>query len=257
MQRPDIPSIFSADTQPEAAREIAIFGPLVFPLFALVHLVLAIVTLQAWSAAPLAAACLALVEFITFFDNAVVGLGNRIGISDFNRGLNRMRFFLHAVFIAGLIPAYAGIGQLAGASGFDSILFNIMVGALTACVVLFGYFIGYRPLKRIMPANYYGCLRYVQAINDNSRLPDYNYTHDELEQKGFPPFTSIITVLIGLLMSLWIGFTADFWLPTIVTGLMMTAGRFPGTAWGALATSCLEIIFSAGIVYSLVSLAGS
>ena len=217
---------------------------------------LAGIALQAWPAAPVAAICLALVEFITCFDNAVVSLGNRLGISNLNRGLNRARFFLHAVFIAGLIPAYAGIGRLAGASGFDSTWFNGTVGALTVGILLFGYFVGYRPLKRIMPVNYYGCLRYAQAVNANSRRDDYGYSREELEQTGAPPFASIITVMIGLILSLWIGFTVGFWLPAIVTALMMLAGRFPANARGALATSCLEIVYSTGIVYSLVSLAG-
>ena len=204
--------------------------------------------------APIAAICLALVELITFFDNAVVATGNRVGINDHNEKLNRSRFFLHAVFIAALIPVYAGIGQLAGVAAFNTQTFWIVITVLTTAVVLFGYFVGYRKIGRIVPVNYYGCLRYAQSVSDQTRHSEYNYSQAELELKGFPPFTSIITVLIGLILSIWIGISADVWLPAIVTGLMMLAGRFPLNAAGALITSSLEIIFSAGLVYSLVSL---
>ncbi|MGI9308453.1 MAG: hypothetical protein ACR2P6_04255 [Gammaproteobacteria bacterium] len=187
----------------------------------------------------------------------MVAIGNRLGISALNRRLNRTRFFLHAVFIAGLIPGYAGIGRLARVESFATDWFNIGIGALTIAVMLFGYFVGYRSLGQIVPVNYYGCLRYAQAVTTTSRRKDYAYSDAELELTGFPPFTSIITVLIGLALSLWIGLTAGYWIPAIATGLMMLAGSFPPKAWAALATSCLEIIFSAGIVYSLVELAGA
>lgn len=158
--------------------------------------------------------------------------------------------------IAGLIPAYAGIGRLAGASGFATGWFTAIITVLTAGTVLFGYFIGYRPIERIMPVDYYGCLRYAQSVTPASRRDDYTYSDAELTQKGMPPFTSILTVILGLLLSLWIGVSAGFWLPAIVTGLMMLAGRLPANAAGALATSGLEIVYSAGMVWSLVSLAG-
>ena len=240
-----------------AALEGYIFGPIVFPLFAAFHLGLAMIALGAWSATPVAALCLALVEFITFFDNAVVGLGNRLGIGDLCRRLNRMRFFLHALFIAGLIPVYAGIGRLAGVTAFDSGLFSGVVAMLTVGIVLVGYFVGYRPLQHIMPADYYGCLRYAQTVNDVSRRAGYDYSQAELEQKAFPPLASILTVLIGLVLSLWIGIAAGFWIPAVVTALMLLAGSFPSNALGALLTSSLEIVYSGGMVYSLVSLAGS
>lgn len=217
---------------------------------------LAITALGAWSAAPVAAACLALVELITFFDNTVVSLGNRLGISDVNRRLNRARFFLHAVFIAGLIPVYVGIGRLVGAAGFDSVPMTGVTTVVTLAVMLFGYFIGYRRLKFIMPVNYYGCLRYAQSVNAASRRDDYDYSPEELAQKGLPPFASIITVILGLVLSIWIGISTGFWVPAIVTGMMLLAGAFPANAPGALATSGLEIVFSCGIVYSLVSLSG-
>ena len=236
-------------------RGAVIFGPLIFPLFALAHLVFAVIALGAVPTAPAAAIGLVLVELVTCYDNGVVALGNRLGISTLNQRLNRLRFFLHAVCIAGLIPAYAGIGRLADAAGFDAGWFNAAITVLTAGLVLFGYFIGYRPIKRIMPVNYYGCLRYAQAVNPASRRDDYAYSAAELEQRGMPPLTSILTVLIGLVLSLWLGLSAGFWVPAIVTGLMMLAGRLPANAFGALNTSCLEIVYSAGMVWSLVSLA--
>jgi hypothetical protein len=238
-----------------AHKEHTIFGPTIFPLFAAIHLALTIIALGAWPAAPAAALCIALVEFVNFFDNAVAALGNWLGISNINRGLNRARFFLHAICIGFLLPGYAGIGSLAGASGFDATLFNGMIAALTSGIILFGYFVGYRQLKRITPINYYGCLRYAQTVNPTSRRDDYRYSAEELEQKGLPPFAAIITVVIGLMLSIWIGISAGFWIPAFVTGLILLAGRFPANEWGALATSCLEIIFSMGIVYSLVRLA--
>ena len=213
--------------------------------------------MQAWPVIPLAAAGLFIVEFITFFDNAVVALGNRIGIGALLLRLNRLRFLLHAVLISCLIPVYAGIGQLAGATGFASTAFSIGIGLLTLFVILFGYFVGFRNVRPIMPVNYYGCLRYAQSVNADSRLDDYLYSDAELQQKGFPPLTSILTVTLGLILSLWIGFTTGFWPPAVVSGLMMLAGRLPANAFGAFATSCLEILFSAGILWSLITLAGT
>jgi hypothetical protein len=219
--------------------------------------VLAMLSLSAMSVVPLAACGLAIVELITFFDNAVVANGNRVGVGAHLEKLNRTRFFLHAVCIAGLIPAYAGIGALAGVAAFATPLFGSVILGLTLAVMVFGYFAGWRALRLIMPVNYYGCLRYAQSVNTASRLADYAYSEAELKQKAFPPFASILTVLIGLLLSLWIGIAAGFWIPAIVTALMLLAGSLPANATGALLTSMLEIIYSIGMVYSLVSLAGS
>lgn len=229
---------------------------MVFPLFAAIHLLLAIVSLAVLSVEPIAAISLATVEFITFFDNAIVAIGNRLGVSPRLYRLNRLRFFLHAVLISWLIPAYAGIGHALGIAAFDTRIFQALIMLLTAGVSAFGYFFGYRRLQRIMPVNYYGCLRYAQTVSPASRRDDYDYSAAELENKGFPPFASILTVLIGLVLSVWIGLATGFWIPAIVTGLMMLAGRFPPTAFGALATSGLEVIFSAGLVFSLLRAVG-
>jgi len=215
------------------------------------------VALSAWASAPVAAACLALVEFITFYDNAVVGLGNRLGVSPRTAALNRRRFLLHAVCISLLIPAYAGMGRLLGIPAFTSVPFTLGVVAITAAITSLGYFSGFRPLKLLIPVNYYGCLRYAQSVNSQSRRDDYRYSDAELTQKAFPPLASIVTVLIGLELSVWIGLAADFWIPAMVTAPMLLAGAFPPRAWGALATSCLEVLFSGGLVYSLVMLSSS
>lgn len=204
---------------------------------------------------PVAASCLALVEFITCIDNAVVAAGNRMGISDRARSANRLRFFLHAVFISALIPVYAGIAQLAGVGGFDSALFKSVVTLLVIAVGLLGYLTGYRSIAPLMPVNYFGCLRYAQSVTPAGYHPGYEYSAAELAQKARPPLASIVTVLIGLVLSVWTGVVAGFWLPAAVTALMLVAGVLPSGAKGALATSSLEILFSAGLVYSLLSLA--
>lgn len=217
---------------------------------------LAMASLAALPVEPAAAVGLAIVEFITVFDNAVVAMGNRLGVSARLYRLNRMRFFLHAVLISLLIPAYAGIGHALGIRIFDTWIFQVLVALLTVGVSAFGYLAGFRPLTRLVPVDYYGCLRYAQTVTPASRREDYEYSPEELENKGFPPIASILTVLVGLVLSLWIGVAADFWVPAIVTGLMLLASRFPPNARGALATSGLEIVFSAGLVYSLLQAAG-
>ena len=215
-------------------------------------MVLAVCSLVALPVAPLAAIGLATVEFITFFDNAVVAAGNTLGIGPRLYRFNKLRFLLHAVLIALLIPAYAGVGQGLGVPAFSTTLFQAFIGALTVGVALFGYLAGYRPLKRIVPVNYYGCLRYAQSVTASGRRDDYEYSDEELAAKGFPPFASILTVLIGLVLSVWTGLASGFWVPAMVTGLMMLAGRFPPNAVGALATSALEVLFSTGLVFSLL-----
>lgn len=218
---------------------------------------MSLIVLGALSITPFAAVGLFIVEFITFVDNVVVAIGNRIGAGDRLKQLNRIRFFLHAVFIAGLVPAYVGIGQLAGVTLFSTTLFGYATALATAIVMLFGYSVGWRKIGLLMPVNYYGCLRYAQSVNEASRLADHAYSEAELGQKPFPPLTSIITVLIGLVLAIWIGIATGFWIPAIVTGLMLLAGTLPANAFGALTTSTLEIIYSAGMVYSLVSLAAN
>lgn len=232
------------------------FGPIVFPAFAAIHLLLAIASLAALSAVPLAAMGLAIVELITTYDNVVVALGNRLGIGPLLYELNRARFFLHAVLIGLLVPVYAGIGHALGIPAFGTQTFQGLIIVVTAGLCVFGYRVGYKRLRLITPVDYYGCLRYAQSVTPASRRDDYEYSAEELNNKGFPPFASILTVLIGLALSIWIGVATGFWVPAIVTGLMMLAGSLPPNAFGALATATLEIIFSTGLVYSLLRAAG-
>jgi hypothetical protein len=203
--------------------------------------------------APVAAFSLAAVELISCFDNAVVAGGNRIGLGAHLYRLNRMRFFLHAVFIALLLPVYAGIGQGLGISAFDAPAFTALIALATAGIAVFGYFAGYRALTLLIPTDYFGCLRYAQSVTAASRIDGYDYSAEELASKAVLPMASILTVLVGLALSIWIGVAAGFWVPAIVTGLMLLAGSFPSSAAGALATSGLEIVFSAGLVFSLVT----
>ena len=67
---------------------------------------------------------------------------------------------------------------------------------------------------------------------------------------------SIYTTLAGLVLGLLTGWFGGFWVPAIVTALMFLAGSFPQRSWGPLATSCLEVVYSAGMVYSLAYAAG-
>ena len=231
-------------------------GPLVFPLFSFAHLGFGLLALLALPAAPAAAMCLAIVEFVTCYDNAVVAAGNRIGIGIRLERLNRARFFLHAVCIALLLPAYAGTGALAGVAAFGTPGFAVGCWAATLTLAAFGYFVGYRGVGRIMPVDSFGCLRYAQSVTPESRRPGYDYSADELAARGMPPVTSIIAVFAGLTLAIWTGISASFWLPAIATAPMLLAGAFPPRAWGAVATSCLEIVFSGGMVAALLIAAG-
>ena len=53
-------------------------GPIIFPLFAAAHFLIGVAALSAFAYAPVAAVCLALVEWVTCYDNTIVALGNRI-----------------------------------------------------------------------------------------------------------------------------------------------------------------------------------
>jgi hypothetical protein len=50
-------------------------------------------------------------------------------------------------------------------------------------------------------------------VHDNSRRDAYAYTAEVLEQKAMPPFASIITVMIGPILSIRIGIAAGSWIP--------------------------------------------
>ena len=229
-------------------------GPHVFTAYALIHAVIAVAALQAFAQAPVAAVCLFIVEAVTAYDSLVVVLGNRIGINATAERLNRMRFFLHAVCIGLLVPVYAVIGALAGVNALAGVFAMTAAGGAAVLIALLGYGLQYRRLGAIMPVSSYGCLRYAQSVDDSRRYPGYDYSEAELGQKAFPPLASIVTVMIGLLLALWTGLAAGFWVPFVVTALMFTASAFPDKTWGPLLTSCLEIFFSAGLLYSLLTL---
>jgi hypothetical protein len=231
-------------------------GPLTFTAFTLVHAAIALCALLAFAELPYAAVCLFIVEAVTAFDNAVTVAGNRLGIAPRTVVLNRLRFLLHATCIGLLLPVYAHIGvALAFPHGLAGLV-NALAWVLAAVLVVYGYFAQYRGMSSMMPVNYYGCLRYAQAVSERTRHPDYPYSATELAARGKLPVVSIVTTLIGLVLATLIGWFGSFWVPFIVTAMMLLAGGMPLRSWGPFATSCLEIVFSAGMLYSLLVAAG-
>jgi len=231
-------------------------GPLLFSIFTLVHAALALGALLAFAELPLAALCLFIVEAVTAFDNAVTVAGNRLGIAPRTVVLNRLRFLLHATCIGLLLPVYAHIGAAVAFPQDLAGLINALAWVYALVIGGYGYFVQYRGTSSLMPVNYYGCLRYAQAVSERTRHPDYNYSAAELTARGRLPVVSIVTTLTGLIIALLIGWQGSFWVPFIVTALMLLAGGLPLRSWGPLATSCLEIVFSAGMLYSLLVAAG-
>lgn len=231
-------------------------GPVIFGLFAAAHGFIALAALSLYPVMPLLSVCLFVVEAVTAYDNLIIVLGNAIGIGDRAQTLNRMRFFLHAICIGLLVPVYAGIAVLLDVSAFTGTVATAIGLAIAAAIAMFGYAVQYRGLGIIMPTRYFGCLRYAQSVDDVRRYPGYTYSDEELAGRGLPPFASIITVMVGLIISFWTGWSAEFWLPFVVTALMFSAAAFPAKTWGPLATSMIEIVYSGGLLYSLWTLAG-
>ena len=231
-------------------------GPLLFGSFALVHGVIAALALTLVPTWPLVAFPLALVEAVTAYDNLIIVLGHRIGVGSQAIPPNRTRFFLHAVVIGLLVPVYVGIGARLEVALLASEFSLAAAFVLAAAIALFGYTVQFRRLGALMPSNHFGCLRYVQAVDERRRYPGYDYTEAELAQRPLPPFASIITVLLGLLVALWIGIAAGFWVPFVVTVLMFAAAGLPPKSWGPVATSALEIVFSGGLLWSIFAVAG-
>lgn len=235
---------------------IHLIGPFVFALFTLVHAGIAFGALLAAGSMPVAAVCLFIVEAVTVFDNAVTVAGNRMGIAPRTEGLNRRRYMLQASCIGLLIPVYAGIAaQMALPAGSSwiyglSLLMALLLG-------IYGYFFQFRGTHTIMPVCYYGCLRYAQSVSKLTRHPDYRYSPQQLAARGRLPVVSIVTTFVGLIIAALIGWFASLWVPFIVTALMLLAGGLPLRSWGPLATSGLEIVFSCGMLYSLLLAAGS
>lgn len=205
----------------------------------------------------LPALCLFAVEAVTAFDNGVTLLGNMLGTGRAAENLSRARFFLHATCIGLLVPVYSGIG---GVVAFSSEIAGVADNAawlLALAILVYGYFRQYRPLGKLMPVSSLGCLRYAQAVTDATRWPGYEYSESELEARGGVPLASVFATICGLLFGLAIGLLSGFWVPFVVTALMFVAGALPQRGWGPVAISTLEIIFSAGMVYSLAYAAGS
>jgi hypothetical protein len=226
-------------------------GPPVFALFAVTHLVIGLLALTLIDAAPLAAVCFFVVEFITFYDNLIVAAGNRLGVNSLNKKLNWTRFFFHGTMISLLLPVYSEIARLSGVGFFQAPFSQTGIGVLVIAIAVLGFLLGFLRVDVIMPVNYFGCLRYAQSVSEITRREDHVYSDIELRARARPPMASILTTVIGLAISLWTGMTATFWLPFVVTAIMFTAASFPIKTWGPLATSLVEIVFSAGICFSL------
>ena len=232
-------------------------GPVFFAFFAFAHAAFALLALQALRALPAAALCLFIVEAVTAFDNGVTVLGNRLGIAPRTESLNRARFFLHATCIGLLVPVYTGIADAVAFEGAIATGLNAAGWVAAIALILYGYFKQYRRTGALMPVRYFGCLRYATSVNELTRHPDYSYSEEQLAARGSLPLASVITTLCGLLISIAIGLLGSLWVPLIVTALMFLAGSFTQRSWGPFATSCLEIIFSGGLVYSLLHAANA
>jgi hypothetical protein len=220
-------------------------------LFAFVHGCIALAALTLSGDILLPAVCLFIVEAVTAFDNAATVLGKWLGIGEQARKLSEKRFLLHAICIAFLLPAYSGIAGAVAFSSFASVVANIISWLLVVLIGIYGYIYQYRRMQPLMPVNYFGCLRYAQSVSDETRHPDYHYSEQELSARGKLPMASVLTMLGALLLSLLIGWFSMFWVPFVVTVIMFIAAGFPQRGWGPLMTSCLEVVFSVGLLYSL------
>jgi hypothetical protein len=216
-----------------------------------VHGALALLALQYAPQLFLPAACLFVVEAVTAFDNGATLLGNLLGTGRAAENLSRARFFLHATCIGLLVPVYSGIGGAIAFTGNAAAIADNLAWTMAIVILGYGYLRQYRPLGQLMPVSALGCLRYAQAVTDATRWPGYEYSESELQAKGGVPLASVMATTCGLLFGLAIGLLGGFWVPFVVTALMFFAGALPQRGWGPVAISMLEIVFSAGMVYSL------
>jgi hypothetical protein len=231
-------------------------GPLAFSFFTAVHAGIAYGAFLLFNQSPVAAGCLILVELVTAFDNGVTVLGNRMGIGAQAELLNRLRFLLHALCISLLLPVYAVIANSVAFSDEAALLVYVVAGLCAFAIAILGYGFQYGRIGHLIPVNYFGCLRYAQSVSDETRHPDYDYSETELTARGDLPLASILTVSVGLIFALLTGWFGSFWVPFVVTALMLLAGALPLRSWSPLATSCLEVIYSGGMFYSLALVAG-
>jgi hypothetical protein len=226
-------------------------GPLVFSFFALVHWCIALSALVLVGDVLLPAVCLFVVEAVTAFDNGATVLGKRLGVGEQAQNLSRKRFLLHATCIAFLLPVYSGIGGMIAFSQFGAVVADIISWLLVIAIGAYGYVYQYQRISHLMPVNYFGCLRYAQSVTEATRYPGYEYSEQELAARGGLPMASVVTTVCALLMSILIGWLGSFWVPFVVTAIMFLAASFPQRGWGPLMTSCLEVVFSVGLLYSL------
>ena len=207
-------------------------GRWIFPLFAAAHFIIGAAALSLIDRAPAAALCLVIVEAITFFDNLIISLGNRLGVGPRAERLNWARFLFHGTLISFLLPVYWHIATVK-----EMTFFGTGNGIFTLVLLMIAI----------------SLLRYTQSVNENTRRSDYEYSSEDLQAKPFPPLASIATVLIALGVSLWLGLAANFWPPFVLTAVMFLAASFPPRSWGPLATSCIEVVFSGGLLWVLFS----
>ena len=233
------------------------FGPAAFSFFTVIHAGIAVSALLLFDQSPVAAVCLFIVEAVTAFDNGVTVLGNRLGIGPQAELLNRLRFFLHAVCIGLLLPVYAAIANAVAFTGPAAALIYVVAWLLAIGIAFYGYLYQYGRTGPLMPVSYFGCLRYAQSVSEITRHPAYDYSETELEARGSLPMASVATTVVGLILAILIGWFGSLWVPFVVTALMFLAGALPMRSWGPFATSCLEIIYSGGMLYSLAVATGA
>ena len=226
-------------------------GPLIFSCFAFIHGCIALAALALGGDMFLPAMCLFLVEAVTAFDNAATVFGKQLGMGRQARSLSRIRFLLHAICIAFLLPVYSGIASVVAFSPSTAVVANVISWLFVVVIAIYGYIYQYRRMQPLMPVNYFGCLRYAQSVTDETRHPDYHYSEQELAARGRLPMASVLTMLGALLLALLMGYFGTFWVPFVVTVIMFIAAGFPQRGWGPLMTSCLEVVFSVGLLYSL------
>jgi hypothetical protein len=226
-------------------------GLFLFPFFAAIHLIYALTSFSFIGSLGFAAIAFMCVELITFWDNFIIAIGNRVGIGARLERLNWARFFFHGTFISLLLPVYLIIGQRQGLTFFDGIVMQVIICVFVVAIACFGYITGFNKVMSIVPTNYFGCLRYAQSVTELTALEGYEYTAEQKNAKVIPPLAAILTTLLNLILSVWIGFAVDFWLPFIATAIIFSAASFPFRRWGALLTSAIEIIYSGILLYAL------
>ena len=73
-------------------------GLFLFPFFAAMHLIYALTSFSFIGSLGFAAIAFMCVELITFWDNFIIAIGNRVGVGVRLERLNWARFFFHGTF---------------------------------------------------------------------------------------------------------------------------------------------------------------